>query len=412
MMNSRLMIWKYPALLLTGIGIANIGAWIYLIALNLIILDMTESPLAVTVLYVLKPFASLLTNFWAGSLIDRLNQRNLMVLLDLFRAAFIACLPFFTSLWLIYSVVLIINMGSSIFGPTSMTYMTKLVPEEQRQRFNSLRSLIHSGAFVLGPAVAGLLFVVGSPLFALYINAMALLFSGLITLLLPSLNELRSEHSVKNKKLSLSTIQADWAIVLKFSKGSLFVVSVYSLFSTIMLLTGSVDSLEASFAKVVLSLSNDEYGFLVSIAGAGFVIGSVINTLFSTFLKVPFLLSFGTLFLSAGYIIYSLSHSFTLAAIGFFTLSFALSFANTGFYTFYQNHIPVEIMGRVSSVFGLFEAILAIVATVLFGVFAELLSIKTVVIFGTLLMFLISLLLCSVLPSEKRTNIVPTRENT
>ena len=70
--------WKYPLLLLAGIGISNVGGWIYLIALNLIVLDEWGSPLAVVILYVLKPVAALLTNGWAGSLIDRVNKRNLM----------------------------------------------------------------------------------------------------------------------------------------------------------------------------------------------------------------------------------------------------------------------------------------------------------------------------------------------
>lgn len=88
---SRMLIhWKNSLLLLLGIGISNIGDWIYLIALNLIVLDMTHSPLAVTVLYILKPAATLLTNFWAGSYIDRLNKRHLMIIFDFLRAGLIA----------------------------------------------------------------------------------------------------------------------------------------------------------------------------------------------------------------------------------------------------------------------------------------------------------------------------------
>src|SRR5690554_3706297 len=89
--------WREPLWLLTGIGIANFGGWVYLIALNLIVLEMTGSPLAVAGLYIVKPIAALLTNFWAGSVIDRVDKRNLMIALDIFRAMLIACLPFATS---------------------------------------------------------------------------------------------------------------------------------------------------------------------------------------------------------------------------------------------------------------------------------------------------------------------------
>ena len=114
---SKVMKWKNPLLLLLGIGVSNLGAWIYLIALNLIVLDMTGSALAVSVLYILLPIAALCTNFWSGSFIDRLNKRNLMIFLDIIRALFIFFLPLIESLILIYVWVFIINIASSIFGP-------------------------------------------------------------------------------------------------------------------------------------------------------------------------------------------------------------------------------------------------------------------------------------------------------
>lgn len=77
MLKASIKLWKDPILLLFGIGISNVGQWIYLIALNLIVLDQTGSPLAVSILYILKPMAAIFTNGWAGSLIDRINQRYL-----------------------------------------------------------------------------------------------------------------------------------------------------------------------------------------------------------------------------------------------------------------------------------------------------------------------------------------------
>ncbi len=57
-MKSKLLSWKYPCLLLFGIGTSNIGDWIYLIALNVMMLDITNSPLAVSGLYMIKPLAA------------------------------------------------------------------------------------------------------------------------------------------------------------------------------------------------------------------------------------------------------------------------------------------------------------------------------------------------------------------
>jgi predicted MFS family arabinose efflux permease len=393
--------WKFPSILLLGIGVSNIGEWIYFIALNLIVLDLTGSALAVSGLYIIKPLATLCTNFWAGGLIDRLNKRKLMVFLDIFRSVFIALLPFFSTISMIYFIVFIINMASSMFGPTSMTYITKLIPQKQRKPFNSLHSLITSGAFLIGPAVAGLLFLVVTPIFAIYINAITLLVSGFITLVLPDVEKQATVHST-NDRISFEVIKKDLSVVVEYSRRNRYVMMIYLLFSCVMIVMASaVDSLEAAFAKEVLSLSDSDYGFLVTIAGAGIAVGALVNSLLASKIHTSVLIGLGSVFVSSGYIIYACSSSFIVAAIGFFILAFFIAYANTGFLTFYQNNIPVEVMGRVGSVYSLGQSILIITVTSIMGIAAQIISIQTVVIIGVFIMVILSLTLCVVclLPS-------------
>ncbi|KEK23453.1 MFS transporter [Bacillus gaemokensis] len=402
-MKKTLESWKYPALLLSGIGIANLGAWIYLIVLNLIVYNMGGSPLAVAALYVIRPLATLFTNAWTGSMIDRLNKRKLMIHLDIYRALFIAVLPFLSSIWLIYLMVFFISMASAIYEPTAMTYMTKLIPPEQRQRFNSLRSLIISGAFLIGPAIAGILLIISTPGFAIYMNAIALFVSGMITLLMPNL-EKETFSNTSNNKLSLTLLKKDWITVLHFSRQYVYIVLIYFLFHGMMVFTAAMDSLELSFSKEILLLSDSQYGFLVSIAGTGIIVGAIINTIFTKKLATSFLIGIGSLFISIGYIIYAFSNYFLIAAIGFFILSFAMAFANTGFYTFYQNNVPVDMMGRIGSMYELLKAILTILTTIVFGVATKFISIQVVVIAGAFVMLFITIVLCvlNVLPSKTK----------
>lgn len=402
-MRKLLKDWKYPLLLLSGVGIANLGAWIYLIALNVLVYNMGGSALAVATLYVIKPLATLFTNAWSGSMIDRLNKRKLMIHLDIYRAVFIAILPLIPSLWLVYLLVFFISMASAIYEPTAMAYMTKLIPVEQRQRFNSLRSLIGSGAFLIGPAIAGVLLIASTPEFAIYINAIAFLLSGLITLLLPNLDKKYDSRS-SSDRLSLAVLKKDWDIVLSFSKKSVYIVCVYFLFQGMMVLATAIDSLELSFAKEVLLLSDSEYGFLVSIAGAGFILGAITNTILSKKLAPSFLIGIGSLFIAIGYLIYAFSNDFLIAAIGFFILSFSMAYANTGFYTFYQNNIPVHMMGRIGSIYELVIAVVTIFITILSGVATQFISVQIVVIIGVIVMLLITIILCvcTLLPSQSK----------
>ncbi|MEC2490343.1 MFS transporter [Bacillus cereus] len=402
-MKNFLKDWKYPLLLLSGVGIANLGAWIYLIALNVLVYHMGGSALAVATLYVIKPLATLFTNAWSGSMIDRLNKRKLMIHLDIYRALFIAILPLRPSLWIVYVFVFFISMAGAIYEPTAMTYMTKLIPVEQRQRFNSLRSLIGSGASLIGPAIAGVLLIASTPDFAIYINAIAFLLSGFITLLLPNLDKKKDSDTTSNT-LSLTVLKKDWITVINFSRKHVYVVCVYFLFQSMFVLATATDSLELSFAKEVLLLTDSEYGFLVSIAGAGFILGAITNTILSKKLAPSLLIGIGSLFIAIGYLIYAFSNVFLIAAIGFFILSFSMAYANTGFYTFYQNNIPVHMMGRIGSIYGLVIAIVTIFITILSGVATQFISIQLVVIVGSLIMLFITIVLCvfTLFPSQSK----------
>lgn len=402
-MKNLLKDWKYPLLLLSGVGIANLGAWIYLIALNVLVYNMGGSALAVATLYVIKPLATLFTNAWSGSMIDRLNKRKLMIHLDIYRALFIAILPLLPSLWIVYVFVFFISMASAIYEPTAMTYMTKLIPVEQRQRFNSLRSLIGSGAFLIGPAIAGVLLIASTPEFAIYMNAIAFLLSGFITLLLPNLDK-KEDLDTTSNTLSLTVLKKDWNTVINFSRKHVYVVCVYFLFQSMFVLATATDSLELSFAKDELLLTDSEYGFLVSIAGAGFILGAITNTILSKKLAPSFLIGIGSLFIAIGYLIYAFSNVFLIAAIGFFILSFSMAYANTGFYTFYQNNVPVHIMGRIGSIYGLVIALVTIFITILSGVATQFISIQLVVIVGSLIMLFITIVLCvfTLFPSQSK----------
>lgn len=388
--------WKYPAILLFGIGVSNVGSWIYFIALNLIILDMTKSPLALSLLYIMRPLAGILANTWAGSLVDRINKRSLMIILDIFRALLICALPFFTSVWMIYLSVVIIHMASHLFGLGSFIYITKLIPEEIRPRFNSLNSLLGSGSFLIGPAIAGLLFLVGTPVTAIYINAAALLASGLITFLMPDIEKGQLNRKQKTLTFSLADLKSDFCLVIHYYKQNLMVMAICFTFGGLMVvMASSVDSLEAAFSTLVLGLSESEYGVLVSIAGAGIFAGAIVNTFVVNRFTLTTLMNAGAIGNVLGYIIYSFSNSFIGAAVGFFVLAFFLSFANTAFATFYQNTIPVNAMGRIGGFNGFIESAFTIIATFMFGLLAEYFTIRVVIISGVIIMLMLALALAA-----------------
>lgn len=179
---------KIAAVLLTSVGLANIGEWIYFIGLNLIILNNGGTAWSVGLLYIIRPVAGILTNIAFSSSVDRLAKRTWMMLLSILRGLLVGSLLFNQDLWYIYLVVFCIQICSSIYEPLSLGYTVLAISKNKLKRFNSWNSLVNSGGFLLGPAIAGLLLTQGPPLLTFFVNALVLFLSALLIFTLPEYN--------------------------------------------------------------------------------------------------------------------------------------------------------------------------------------------------------------------------------
>ncbi len=176
----------FIVLLLISIGLANVGEWIYFIALNMMILNDGGNPLTVGVLYLIRPIADLLTNIFFSAYADKLPKRKAMLSLGLLRAVLVSLLLFNQQLSFIYVVVFLLQVCSSMYEPLSLGYVTRLIPKHRLKKFNSWSSLVNSGGFLIGPAIAGVLLALGTPLLAIFANALLLLLATVMLLGLPN----------------------------------------------------------------------------------------------------------------------------------------------------------------------------------------------------------------------------------
>jgi MFS family permease len=386
--------WKYPSLLLSAVGISYIGDFIYLVALNLYIFAKTESVTAVACLWLIGPLAGIVTSLWSGSLIDRLNKKTIMILTDTMRALLVACIPFLTELWMIYTILFAISLCSSFFNPASSAYTVQLVPKEKRLRYNSISSVLTTGALVIGPAIAGALVHFGSYSFAIWCNAGSFLLSACILSFLPSLYDKQTDSTSRSNKLNIMI--DDWRIVGGFLRKQRLFLATYILFQLIMTLAIALDSQEVVFTQTIIGLSESQYSLLVSITGTGYLIGSLLLAITANKLPIPHLIGFASTLFSLGYVIYAFSHSFFSACIGFLILGFFSSFANTGFQTYFQQSIPSNKMGRVGATLGFFQSLSLIITILFISLLSEWLNVKAVVI-GTSVLIMVFALTLNVL---------------
>jgi MFS family permease len=389
-------------LLLFGLGISTLGDFIYLVAINILVLKLTGSPVAVAGLWIMGPVASILTNFWSGSLVDRMNKRTLMIVTDIFRAVVVAIIPFLSSIWLIYVCLFLLSVARAFFQPTSMSYITLLVPKEQRKQFNSFRSLFTSGAFLVGPAIAGVLLVLTSAKVAIWINALSFIISAIMLFLLPNFEKI--DKLDWSKSLTINILRNDWREVIQFSQKSAYIVFIYFLAQFFMVISMGMDAQEVVFTQKVLGLSEIDFGLLISITGIGSVVGASTVSIFAKKMSIKLLMATGYLMVAAGYLIYAFSYSFLSVAIGFIILGYFNAFSNTGFMTFFQNNVPTEMIGRISSIFGSFQSTLQIIFILLIGFTGEIIPLRNSIMIASMLLIGISFVLIVMVyrPSRKK----------
>ena len=369
--------WKNPILLLSGIGVSYLGSWIYLIALNIAVLDLTGSAAAVAGLYIIRPIAVLITNTWSGSVIDRVNKRKLMIATDIVRGLLVIIIPFTDSLWLIYFIMLLISVAGAFFGPSSTVYIAKLVPEENRQRFNSIMSMTASGAFLLGPAIAGALIMLAGTDICIIINAISFIICAFFIYLLPNVDKEKQEA---REPISIETLVQDWKAVRNFVKGAQLFILIYLLYQGATLIGFALDPQEVTFIKKHLNLSTQDYGLIVSITGVGALAGSSIAAMAAKKIPLKYYLGGGMLLQSVGYIAFYSSVDFFTATASFVFLGFFMAFATAGYATFFQNKVPIDLMGRFASVAEMAQGVIQIGLTLAVGFLAEWFTVQFVCI--------------------------------
>ncbi|KUO96518.1 hypothetical protein ATW55_01295 [Ferroacidibacillus organovorans] len=379
---------RFIIILGSGVGVSSIGDFMYLVAINILVIDTTHSAAAVAGLWAVSRIAALLVGPWAGSVTDRLSKRRLLILIELIliepiRAALIASLPFAPTLAWIYVILFCLGICGTFFGNAFLPYQTRLIPDVARKRFNALTSTLRYSAFVTGPALAGLLMIRGNPVLPLEIDAVSFLLSALSFLLLPRVEE---GSGAPKRSGVWRVVVADWREAFAILRANRRFFILFALNAAIGVFALTADTQEVVFARQALHLGQLGYSMLVEFAGVGFVAGSLIMMILSKRAKLSWLISSGRLLHVAGYLLFALAHSFWLAAFGLIVLGIFGSAASVGFTTYTQAMIPTSHMGRVNNVMTPPLQVMNLLFILLGGAAATAFGVRSVMVCMALLM--------------------------
>lgn len=385
--------------LLLGLGISQLGNWIYLIALNIYVLNLSQSPAAVAGLYIVGPVTRIMCSFIVGTYIDRWNKKQIVIATDVIRGFLVCLMPFANELWLVYLLVACTNIASTLFGPSSTYLISTLVDDKHKLHFNSIHSTLSSGSFMIGPALAGGIIAISNTSIAMWVNGVTFFICAVLLARLPNR---RTGQQNQTNRITFSTIKEDWKVTLRYSKTISWFSYFLVVYSIALMIAFALDSQEMTFLLTHLHISESLYGVTITIAGIGAIVGGIAATALAKAFTVSAYIKVGFSFSMLSYLIFYATHSYIVAVISFVCLGFSMAFSNSGFATLYQKVVKPELMGSFGSMVNLIQSIVQVCITLVLGLFAEWFSLQwTAVIFASVAL-LLSIHICMLKLTEHK----------
>lgn len=198
LLRDRNIRWLYA-----GQIISQVGDGVSKVALLWFVYAMTESALKMSLIGVLQTIPPLVFGPFAGVLLDHLEKRRAMIVIDLVRTGLLSSIPVLyafglLTLPLLYALVFVIAMFSMAFGPALNATLPLIVKKEQLTGVNALMQSAMTIGQLLGPAMSGILIAAIGAQNALYVNAAGFCISALckIPLRLPHVRSHRTSHNI------------------------------------------------------------------------------------------------------------------------------------------------------------------------------------------------------------------------
>jgi MFS family permease len=149
-------------LFFVGQIVSQTGTWMQMVAIGLLVLDLTDSGVAVGLITAAQFLPMLVLGAWGGVLADRRDRHHLLMVMNAIGAvvalAFaVLVLTDTNALWSIYLLTVAAGTVTALENPTRRAFVTDLVEDRDVPNAVGLNSTLMTGSRVVGPAVAGAL---------------------------------------------------------------------------------------------------------------------------------------------------------------------------------------------------------------------------------------------------------------
>jgi MFS family permease len=165
-------------LFIAGHAVSVAGTWMQRVAQDWLVLELTDSPVALGISTALQFVPTLALGLWGGVLVDRLDRRRTIMATQAVAGLLAATLAAVVltgvvQLWMVYALALCLGLVTVLDVPARQAFVTEMVGPEDYINAQSLNSTVHNVGRLVGPALAGILIATVDVGAAFAVNALS-----------------------------------------------------------------------------------------------------------------------------------------------------------------------------------------------------------------------------------------------
>jgi predicted MFS family arabinose efflux permease len=206
-----------------------------------------------------------------GAAADRWSRRNCLIVSDLIRGTAFLAIALVDGFPATVALALLAGVGTGLFNPASLAAIPSLVSPERLPAATALYGALTDVGFILGPALAALLLVLGGPEIILFANAGTFAISAVVLSRLTfGAAPVRAVDASSRPGLLREAKEGLAALA-----GMAAVRTVVIASGAMLLAAGLFNVAELPFAKNELDAGSAGFAALTAVYGLGFVGGSL-----------------------------------------------------------------------------------------------------------------------------------------
>lgn len=363
-------------------GLSNVADGVFKIALPLLALRFTRSPVAIAGLEIVRSAPWLLIALQVGALADRWDRRRTMLAANAVRAIAVGVPAVLAlrgdgSLELLYVAAAVTGVAEVFHDVTSQSIVPAMVPRHQLARANGRLYAVELGSqqFV-APPLGG--FLVGAfALLALWVPAV---LWGLAVL---ALWTVRGSYRPSRSSTAATTIRQDVVEGLRFLRGNRMLRVMAVMVGGMNMLWAAALPLFVLYAvgeQSILGLDEAGFGLLSLAAAAGSLVGSLAAERMTARIGRARTLTGCVAASAATLVVPALTDRVDLVAVAFVVGGFGIMLWNIPTVSFRQTVTPDHLLGRVNSTYRLLAWGTMPLGAALGGLLGEVLPLQ--VVFG------------------------------